>query len=140
MSPDQGPDTKRDKDLDKKSPEDLDALGKKLSKARETEDSRRLWKSNATKRPNSALGLAFRVAVELVSAVAVGCAIGWGMDYLLDTKPWLMVVFIVLGFAAGVMNVYRMAAGFGSNMGYEKDNEAHAAKSADNAPDEEGKD
>jgi len=129
-----------DHDPDKKSPEDLDAFGKKLSKARESEEARRLWKSDVTRPPKSALGLAFRVAVELVSAVAVGLAIGWGLDYLLDTKPWLMVLFIVLGFAAGIINVYRMAAGFGNTMGYEKDNGAHTAKSAEIAPDEKGKD
>ena len=115
-------------------------FGKKLSKARESEEARRLWKSNVTRPPKSALGLAFRVAVELVSAVAVGLAIGWGLDYLLDTKPWLMVVFIILGFAAGVINVYRMASGFGNAVGYERDNEAQAGNTADDAPDEKGKD
>jgi len=129
-----------DHDPDKKAPEDLDAFGKKLSKARESEEARRLWKSNVTRPPKSALGLAFRVAVELVSAVAVGLAIGWGLDNLLDTKPWLMVVFIILGFAAGVINVYRMASGFGNAVGYERDNEAQAGNTADDAPDEKGKD
>ena len=128
-----------DNDPPKKPPSDLDAFGAKLSKARESEESRRLWKSNVNRPPKSALGLAFRVAVELVSAVAVGLAIGWGLDYVLDTKPWLMVVFIVLGFAAGVINVYRMAAGFNNAIGYEGKDEAPGAGSADGAP-EEGKD
>lgn len=69
-----------------------------------------------------ALGLAFRVGVELISAVAVGTAIGWGLDYWLETRPWLMLVFIILGGAAGIVNVYRMASGYGYAAGYPKDN------------------
>jgi len=126
-----------DDDTSKAPPGDLDAFGQKLKKARETEESRRLWKSDVNKPPQTALGLAFRVSVELVSAVAVGFAIGWGLDYLLDTKPWLMVVFIVLGFAAGVMNVYRLASGMGNTMGYKKDDAT--GNEAPGTP-EEGKD
>ena len=70
-----------------------------------------------------ALGLAFRVSVEIVSAVAIGVGVGWLLDGWLDTTPWLMVVFIVLGFAAGILNVYRLATGFGYAGGYMKQDE-----------------
>ena len=123
-----------DKEPSNQSPEDLDAFGKKLKKARESEETRRLWKSNVNKAPNSALGLAFRVSVELVSAVAVGFAIGWGFDWLFDTRPWLMVVFIILGFAAGVMNVYRMAIGMNNAIGYSEKEKAPATDKVDPAP------
>ncbi len=113
-----------DSDPPKQSPKDLDDFGQKLNKARESEETRRLWKSNVNKAPNSALGLAFRVSVELVSAVAVGLAIGWGIDWLLGTGPWLMVVFIILGFVAGVMNVYRMAVGMNNAIGYSEKDDA----------------
>ena len=65
-------------------------------------------------------GLAFRVSVEIVSAVAIGVLIGWLLDGWLETKPWLMVMFTVLGFAAGILNVYRLATGFGYAAGYTK--------------------
>lgn len=68
--------------------------------------------------PSNVLGLAFRVSVELVSALVVGAAIGWSLDYWLETRPWLMVVFIILGGAAGILNVYRLANGFGYAGGY----------------------
>ena len=68
--------------------------------------------------PGSALGLAMRVGVELVSALAIGVVIGWLLDRWLGTGPWLMVVFILLGSAAGVLNVYRMARGFDYAVGY----------------------
>ena len=71
--------------------------------------------------PGNALGLALRVGVELVSALAIGLAIGWLLDAWLGTRPWLMLVFILLGGAAGILNVYRMARGFGYAVGYNKD-------------------
>ncbi len=113
-----------DDDNTRPPPNDLDSFGQKLKKARESEESRRLWKSNVNRPPQTALGLAFRVSVELVSAVAVGLAIGWVLDEWLDTRPWVMVVFIILGFAAGVMNVYRMASGMGNTMGYREKEDA----------------
>ena len=58
----------------------------------------------------SPLGIGFRVAVELVSAMLVACAIGWGLDRLFGTRPWLLVAFVPLGCAAGVLNVWRMFA------------------------------
>ena len=126
-------------DGQKRPPEDLDAFGRKLVEARKREESRRLWKSDVNRPPQSALGVAFRVAVELVSAVAVGAAIGWALDLWWDTRPWVMVAFIVLGFAAGVLNVYRMASGMSGGIGYQSKNEAPAANMAETAP-EEGED
>jgi ATP synthase protein I len=48
-----------------------------------------------------------RMASEMVGAVLVGAAIGYGLDLFLGTKPWLLLLFFVLGFAAGVLNVMR---------------------------------
>jgi ATP synthase protein I len=57
----------------------------------------------------AAFGQAFRIAVELVVGVAVGGFIGWVLDRQLGTKPWLLVVFIILGFVAGMLNIIRTA-------------------------------
>jgi len=65
----------------------------------------------------SGLGLGMRIGVEMVSALGVGLAIGWGLDRWLGTKPWLMVVFFFLGAAAGILNVYRAAAGMDDSIG-----------------------
>jgi ATP synthase protein I len=56
-----------------------------------------------------ALGYALRLGVELVAGVAVGGFIGWALDRWLGSAPFLMVVFLVLGAAAGMMNVFRAA-------------------------------
>jgi ATP synthase protein I len=57
----------------------------------------------------AALGQALRLGVELVAGVAVGGFIGWALDRFLGTAPLLMVVFLGLGAAAGIMNVVRTA-------------------------------
>lgn len=65
----------------------------------------------------SGLGVAMRIGVELVTTVLVGVGIGWALDTWLGTAPWLMVVFIFLGGAAGVMNVYRVVQGLDDSVG-----------------------
>lgn len=56
------------------------------------------------------LGIGLRVGVELVSAMVVAVVIGYGLDRLFGTKPILMAVFVLLGGAAGILNVWRLFA------------------------------
>jgi ATP synthase protein I len=51
----------------------------------------------------------FRLSSELVAGVVVGAVIGWSLDHWLGISPWGMIVFLLLGFAAGVVNVMRSA-------------------------------
>ena len=55
------------------------------------------------------MGNAFKLGTELVAAVAVGTIIGFILDTLFDTKPWLIIIFFFLGAAAGMLNVIRAA-------------------------------
>ncbi|QOZ23085.1 AtpZ/AtpI family protein [Bradyrhizobium sp. CCBAU 51753] len=57
----------------------------------------------------SAMALGFRLSSELIAGVAVGAAIGWGVDRWLSTSPFGFIVFMLLGFVAGVVNVVRSA-------------------------------
>ncbi|KPG02149.1 AtpZ/AtpI family protein [Rhodopseudomonas palustris] len=57
----------------------------------------------------SAMALGFRLSSELVAGVLGGAALGWGFDRLLSTSPWGLIVFSLLGFTAGVINVMRAA-------------------------------
>jgi ATP synthase protein I len=57
----------------------------------------------------SALGLATRAITELVVAIAVAMGLGWMLDRWLGTKPWLMLVLMPFGFAAGIVNVMRLS-------------------------------
>ena len=68
-------------------------------------------KINPEKDPTSRsnLGQAFKMSTELVSAVLVGTIIGFILDTLFDTKPWLIIIFFFVGVIAGIMNVIKSA-------------------------------
>jgi ATP synthase protein I len=57
----------------------------------------------------SAFARGFRLSTELVAGVLVGALIGWLLDRWLGISPWGLIVFLLLGFAAGVLNVMRAA-------------------------------
>ncbi len=57
----------------------------------------------------SGIARGFRLSTELVAGVLVGAFIGWALDKWLGIAPWGMIVFLMLGFAAGVLNVMRAA-------------------------------
>jgi ATP synthase protein I len=50
-----------------------------------------------------------RLSTELVAGVIVGAGIGWLLDRWLGISPWGFIVFLLLGFAAGLLNVMRSA-------------------------------
>lgn len=56
-----------------------------------------------------ALGRALRASTEFVAGILVGGGLGWALDKGLGTSPWGLIVFLLLGFAAGVYNVLRSA-------------------------------
>ena len=57
----------------------------------------------------NAMGLAFRVLSEFVAAVIVGAFIGWWIDRVAGTTPAFLIIFLLMGAAAGFWNVYRIA-------------------------------
>jgi ATP synthase protein I len=57
----------------------------------------------------TAADMAWRMTLEMVVAGMVGAAMGWGLDALFGTLPIFLVVFILLGFAAGIRTVMRSA-------------------------------
>jgi ATP synthase protein I len=54
-----------------------------------------------------AFGLAMRLGIELVAAMVIAVVIGWGLDRLFHTKPWLMILMVPVGMAAGIRNLVR---------------------------------
>jgi len=82
-------------------PQDLRALGDRLDELKR--QNQPPPKSTA---PTSG-EVAIRFASELVSAVIVGAAIGWGLDWLFGTRPILTIAFFILGAGAGIINVNR---------------------------------
>ena len=47
------------------------------------------------------------IGISLVAATAIGLLIGYGLDRLLGTAPWLTMVFALFGIAAGFLNLFR---------------------------------
>jgi len=79
----------------------------RLAAARERRDGGRDTASAAAARNTGQLGLGFRVAVDLLAGVAVGTGMGLALDRWLGTSPWFLLVFLILGFAAGMTNMLR---------------------------------
>jgi ATP synthase protein I len=69
-------------------------------------------------------GLAYgmRIGLEFMSGTVVGLGIGWGLDRFFDTSPWCLLVFTVLGFFAGIMNVFRDINRLDNNIGVNRKN------------------
>ncbi len=87
-----------------KPPPSLEDLDERLRKARGEQDQREPKPSRS--RP---IGQALRLATEMASALFVGAVLGWFLDKWLGTRPWLLLLFLVLGMAAGMLNAYRTA-------------------------------
>ncbi|MBL6928020.1 MAG: AtpZ/AtpI family protein [Rhodospirillales bacterium] len=103
---------------DEDSRRSLDDLDARIKRAREEGEAAAKGKGPILRGQASGFGMAFRIGVELVAALAVGVGIGLLLDRWLDTTPWFLVVFFFLGAAAGILNVYRAASGMGLAAGY----------------------
>lgn len=51
----------------------------------------------------------FRFSADFVSGVLAGALIGWALDRFAGTRPWGLIVFLLLGFATGVYNLVKSA-------------------------------
>jgi ATP synthase protein I len=97
------------------SPEDRAAfkkraasLGARLEQVKAESRAKRGPDPDARARGN-ALGQAMKIAIELVVGIAVGGFVGKVLDDQFGTKPWLLIVFLMLGFIAGLLNIVRTA-------------------------------
>lgn len=108
-------DDARDKNGRKQSPTDEAALSARLRRLGERLEH---TASNSPSEPASrrsgnddasAMARGLRLATELVAGVVVGALIGWFLDRWLGISPWGFIVFLLLGFAAGLLNLMRSA-------------------------------
>ena len=86
----------------------LQRLGERLGQHQSDRPSENNLGRGANADP-SALARGLRLSAEFVAGILVGAALGWLMDRWLKTSPWGMFVFLLLGFAAGVLNMMRAA-------------------------------
>ena len=92
-------------DTNQKSPKDLK---EKIDQAKIK------YISNKKNEPNS-FGKVMKVMVEIVAAMAVGLGIGILIDNYFETRPVFIIVFFLLGSAAGILNVFRVAKSLQKN-------------------------
>jgi ATP synthase protein I len=98
------------------SPEDREAfrkrasdLGARLDKVKDEVRKRHAEPEPDQRARGAAMGQAMKIAIELVVGIAVGGFIGKVLDDQFGTRPWLLIVFLMLGFAAGMLNIVRTA-------------------------------
>jgi ATP synthase protein I len=90
----------------------LGSLDRRLSEiggSRKIGTDRSGSEQDAAQAKASAMAMGLRLSSELVAGVLVGAGLGWGFDRLLSTSPWGLIVLLLLGFTAGVINVMRTA-------------------------------
>ena len=102
--------------IDKQSPRSLDELDTKLNAVAAKRNNR----GARSKERGAGLGFAVKIGVDIVAAIIVGVGVGLLLDNWLGTKPWLLIVFFVLGAAAGMLNVFRAVSGYGYAAGYQR--------------------
>lgn len=91
----------------------LDRLSSALNERR-GQDSGPADEAKHVTSTGQAMSLGFRVLSEFVAGVVVGGVIGWQGDRWFGTSPFLLIVFLMAGTAAGFWNVYRIAARTGA--------------------------
>lgn len=83
-----------------------DLKGRIASEEKERAESERQPASYANA---SGYAKGYRLVAEFVAGTLVGGLIGYGLDWLLGTLPILFIVFLLLGFGAGILNMARAA-------------------------------
>src|SRR5882757_10289444 len=92
----------RDDDLERRRRELEASLATRLPNRLEGKDDAKAGSA-------AGYGQAVKLSSEFIAGVVVGAGIGWIIDRLAGTSPWGMIVFLLLGFGAGVLNVLRSA-------------------------------
>ncbi len=111
---------------DKRSPDnprnDADGDRKRLDEF----DARLRAARKGPERPRPAsmqreIGFAYRVLIEMAVGIGFGAFVGWWLDQWLGTRPILLVVMILIGFAAGMLNAYRASQAYSAGVRDERE-------------------
>src|SRR6218665_2474982 len=93
----------------KESLEDrLKRLGAELAERRRGDGAEAAAEARASE-SRKGYAVAMKLSSEFVAAVIVGALLGYLLDHFAGTRPWGMIILLLLGFCAGVLNVMRAA-------------------------------
>lgn len=67
------------------------------------------------------LGVLSTVGITIVATTAMGFLIGYWLDSLLGTKPWLIILFLILGIFAGFRNLFSIISRVTKNKDMDND-------------------
>ncbi|MFK7866125.1 MAG: AtpZ/AtpI family protein [Alphaproteobacteria bacterium] len=93
--------------IDKQLEQDVKSLGDQLDKLDRLGETHKPQSMIKTAPKGMAQGI--RLSVDFIAAIGVAGFMGWMLDGWLDTRPWLMVALLPIGFAAGILNMIRTA-------------------------------
>ena len=88
--------------------ERLKRLDAELAERRKDDGAEQAAEARASE-SRKGYALAMKLSSEFVAAVIVGALLGYLLDHFAGTGPWGMIIFLLLGFSAGVLNVMRAA-------------------------------
>lgn len=106
---------------------DQDELSQKIRQAQAREEAANPAPKKTSSSRDSGTGQAMKAAMDLVAAVGVGCFLGYWIDQWLGSKPVGIIIFFLLGFAAGLLNIHRAQSGQDLKVGF-RDRKAEADK------------
>jgi ATP synthase protein I len=86
----------------------LKALDTRIGRAMATQETAEA--SPSPKSDAGALGQALQLSAGFISSVAAGGVTGWGLDWLVGSSPWGLILCLLLGFCAGMLGLLRAAA------------------------------
>lgn len=86
----------------------LKRLGERLREIDRREEGE-LQAEAKSQKDMSGLAKGLRISTEFAAGVMVGAGLGWAIDRFFGTTPWGLILFVLLGFAAGMRNIMRVA-------------------------------
>jgi ATP synthase protein I len=113
---------------DQEKPPSLEDIEARLAAVRAHQDQER-EKTESRRASGVAHGVGFKIAAELVASVLVGAGLGYFLDQWLGTKPLFLVLMVLLGFGAALMNIFRIVKGLDQAVGL-----GRAIREADQKP------
>lgn len=85
-------------------------LKARIARAKDSHEASESVRTQSGQGRMSGMNRGMRLASEFLAAILVGAVMGYLLDQGLGTTPWLMLVMLLIGFAAGVLNVVRATA------------------------------
>lgn len=85
----------------------LDALDRKLAASSRQQQAGSGPEAGGTQ--TAGYGQAFKLSSEFIAGIVTGGLLGYLIDHFAGTSPWGLIIFILLGFCAGILNVLRSA-------------------------------